>query len=366
METAPDIVAKPAWSEQPITPTPKSANSISSSTSVVSYSFRFFFRRGNYTTLVSLGLLVLYELVGIAYYAGGQGWAVGDVIYFSVVVLTTVGYGDILPSTDGEKMFTCFYALSALVIAACAVSNVMDAIHEYAAEKAAEARSESGDVGIFEGREQKNKERRLAMLKNLGLFTVLIALGTVVFGTGKDWAGEESEGSDWVNAFYLSVITLTTMGFGDFSSTSDGEKAFNIFFMIIGIPVFAGCLGTFTEYIFGEQKDEIQLRLIKGGMCSEKFDSMEEFCNKLSSVGAKHERKSGFAADGKISEIEFLSFVLVENGVATIDQIKDAMDNFAELDTSQDRQIGKDDFEAWLLRKKNHTPCPNHDARLVE
>ena len=38
-------------------------------------------------------------------------WNAADSIYFSMATLTTVGYGDIAPMTDGQKAFTIFYIL---------------------------------------------------------------------------------------------------------------------------------------------------------------------------------------------------------------------------------------------------------------
>ena len=39
-----------------------------------------------------------------------QSWTLVDSLYFSIVTITTTGYGDLLPNTDGAKLFACFYA----------------------------------------------------------------------------------------------------------------------------------------------------------------------------------------------------------------------------------------------------------------
>jgi len=46
-------------------------------------------------------------------------------IYFSVVSLTTVGYGDIVPTTDPGKIFVCFYLLAGIGIIAAFASNLI-------------------------------------------------------------------------------------------------------------------------------------------------------------------------------------------------------------------------------------------------
>jgi voltage-gated potassium channel len=61
---------------------------------------------------VSLGLLTGIAIVsGTAFYSLVEGLRFVDALYFSVVTLTTVGYGDFAPQTDVGKLFTAFYVL---------------------------------------------------------------------------------------------------------------------------------------------------------------------------------------------------------------------------------------------------------------
>lgn len=45
-----------------------------------------------------------------------EGWRILDSLYFSVITLTTVGFGDFTPQTDFGKIFTIFYVLSGIGI----------------------------------------------------------------------------------------------------------------------------------------------------------------------------------------------------------------------------------------------------------
>ena len=55
-----------------------------------------------YTTSVILVIgTVSYHLI--------EGWSIIDSLYFSVVTLTTIGFGDFAPKTDLGKIFTIFY-----------------------------------------------------------------------------------------------------------------------------------------------------------------------------------------------------------------------------------------------------------------
>ena len=65
----------------------------------------------------ALFFLVLVTLVsGAVFYRQVEGWSLLDSLYFSVATLTTVGYGDLSPSTAAGKIFTIFYIFIGLGI----------------------------------------------------------------------------------------------------------------------------------------------------------------------------------------------------------------------------------------------------------
>ncbi len=46
---------------------------------------------------------------GTWFYSVVEGWSVLDALYFSMVTMTTVGYGDFSPKTPSGKLFTIAY-----------------------------------------------------------------------------------------------------------------------------------------------------------------------------------------------------------------------------------------------------------------
>tara|TARA_E500000331_G_scaffold269596_1_gene261099 strand:+ start:63 stop:353 length:291 start_codon:yes stop_codon:yes gene_type:complete len=52
------------------------------------------------------------------------------------------------------------------------------------------------------------------------------------------------EGRSWVDAANLAVITLTTIGYGDFSPQTTFGKIFTIFCILIGVGVVLGFINT--------------------------------------------------------------------------------------------------------------------------
>lgn len=45
-----------------------------------------------------------------------EEWSWVDAFYFSAVAVTTVGFGDLAPSTDASKLFTVLYIFSGVAI----------------------------------------------------------------------------------------------------------------------------------------------------------------------------------------------------------------------------------------------------------
>jgi len=55
---------------------------------------------------------------GTVVYMWLEGWSAIDALYFSVVTLATVGFGDLAPTTDAAKLFTTGYILFGIGILA--------------------------------------------------------------------------------------------------------------------------------------------------------------------------------------------------------------------------------------------------------
>lgn len=59
----------------------------------------------------AVGILTFVLLIsGSLFYRAEEGWTLLDSFYFCVMTMTTIGYGDLAPSTDLSKIFTIIYA----------------------------------------------------------------------------------------------------------------------------------------------------------------------------------------------------------------------------------------------------------------
>jgi voltage-gated potassium channel len=70
------------------------------------------------------GLVVLTLAAGTAFYWDVEEWSVLDSFYFSAITLATVGYGDLVPTTPGGKLFTVFYVFAGVGIILAFVQTV--------------------------------------------------------------------------------------------------------------------------------------------------------------------------------------------------------------------------------------------------
>lgn len=80
-----------------------------------------------------LGVALLLLLSGAHIYHRVEGWNYLDAFYFTVITLTTVGYGDFSPQTTLGKIFSMLYILLGLGILGALIAIIADKSHEWAA-----------------------------------------------------------------------------------------------------------------------------------------------------------------------------------------------------------------------------------------
>merc|ERR1712166_41148 len=61
---------------------------------------------------------------GVLFFVLQKKWNIIDCVYFTVLTLTTIGYGDMAPETSAKKIFTTFYVLVGFCILGYALGQV--------------------------------------------------------------------------------------------------------------------------------------------------------------------------------------------------------------------------------------------------
>jgi hypothetical protein len=69
----------------------------------------------------------------------------------------------------------------------------------------------------------------------IGLEVLLIGTGTVIYHFIEGW--------DWLDAAYFCIVTLATVGYGDFYPTTPYGRLFTMLYIILGVAL----LGVFIQ-----------------------------------------------------------------------------------------------------------------------
>ncbi|MCB4808664.1 potassium channel protein [Tamlana sp. 62-3] len=84
-----------------------------------------FFRTKIYTAVL---LLVVILLIGVAGYRFISGYSWVDAVYMTVITMTTVGFGEVVPLDKEAKIFTIFLILASVIIVGYALSIITEYI----------------------------------------------------------------------------------------------------------------------------------------------------------------------------------------------------------------------------------------------
>ncbi|MEI5908007.1 potassium channel family protein [Bacillus spongiae] len=79
---------------------------------------------------VLFSLTIVTLLSGTIFYSTVEGFSLIDALYFSVITLTTVGYGDLSPQTDFGKIFTIIYLIAGVGIILGFINKIADNIRK--------------------------------------------------------------------------------------------------------------------------------------------------------------------------------------------------------------------------------------------
>ena len=80
----------------------------------------------------------------------------------------------------------------------------------------------------------------------LALVVSLLVSGTTFFTLVEGWSV--------LDAFYFSVTTLTTVGFGDPAPTTALGKIFTILYIFVGLGVIGGFINVLAKHTFARQR----------------------------------------------------------------------------------------------------------------
>jgi voltage-gated potassium channel len=93
-----------------------------------------------------------------------------------------------------------------------------------------------------------NYDRKIVVAIGLILFFLLI--GTMFYHYAEGWR--------FVDSFYFTGATLTTVGYGDFHPTHDYSKIVTVLFMFSGIGVVFYSISVIAQRTFQREEERLQ------------------------------------------------------------------------------------------------------------
>ncbi|PHR11069.1 MULTISPECIES: potassium channel family protein [Aequorivita] len=142
----------------------------------------------------------------------------------------------------------------------------------------------------------------------LFLLLVVFMTGVIGFRFFSDYS--------WIDAFYMTVITITTVGYGEVMPLSPGEKVFVSLLIISSIFIVGYAISVITEYILSKN-----IGILRQKKVQKKLESMHG-----------HIIVCGYGRNGKQAVQKLLAykrpFVIIEKDEEVIDRFSDEKNLF--------------------------------------
>ena len=93
----------------------------------------------------------------------------------------------------------------------------------------------------------------------VGKIIVFVFIGWIIYGTPiNNYEKNDDAGWDWgfVDCFYFTMATLTTVGYGDMPRLSQHMRLITIFFGLIGVLVIASSIGVIADWFVDRAKKQ--------------------------------------------------------------------------------------------------------------
>ena len=286
----------------------------------------------------------------IAYSFVFEHWTIIDSLYFTVVMLTTCGSGDLSPTTPGGKVFASMFAISGIVLLGLILGVVGSNLVEVEVEMAHRMQTETSSAieRAFSKRSSNNLNSETAddtdtdstcssvndeekhesshhveepswfsvLLGEIPAYTPLL-LGGLAMGLMEHWK--------WYDSIYYTVVTATTIGFGDIVPVHEYSRAFAIIFIPVAVASMGYITGDIASYIVEKKRNEYYKRLW----------SAEIGISDIEALDVNHK--------GGVCALEYIKFMLVamkKIDGALFDELRN---RFEELDMSGNGMITKED-----------------------
>ncbi|XP_051128225.1 two-pore potassium channel 3-like [Andrographis paniculata] len=182
-------------------------------------------------------LLIVYLTFGVSIYSlnkdsfrSTETHPVVDALYFCIVTMCTIGYGDITPDSAATKLFSITFVLVGFgfvdILLSGMVSYMLDLQENYLLKTIKGGSGGNRDPRSYIVDVKKGRMRiRMKVALALGVVILCIGIGAC--------AMHFVEKLNWLDSFYLSVMSVTTVGYGDQAFSSLTGRVFASIWLLV-------------------------------------------------------------------------------------------------------------------------------------
>lgn len=266
--------------------------------------------------LFQCSVLCIYMVLGCIVYGLVEKWSCLDCVYFMAVTVTTVGYGDLLPSSEGMQLFTIFFGTFGVAVIGTAATDIA----QFLMAMQQQARKEQQQKAISDALQPEDRGSLDEGGKNWGSTVAkacipilcFVGIGTMLGVIVEDWTMVES--------LYYGTITVTTIGYGDYSPSTDFGRRIAIFYLLAAVVVVTNALSQLAM-LFSDTEINVDL---------EKMLSEDE--------------------SGVITKDEFMCRMLIQLQMVEGDVLANIRKQFNTLDADGSGELDQKDVE--LLKER--------------
>ena len=234
-------------------------------------------------------------------------WTGVDAVYFAVVTMSTVGYGDLSPSTWYSQLFTVFYIfIGVLAVFSQLTATVVNLFTPAFALSRKVLTFVLPQPALFDVDGKGGDDVSLPQSPATYYTTRLMGPVLVVLVLQLLFAGAFSAiEPDWGYglAIYHCLVTATTVGYGDVSITTDGGKVCAVVHILVSVCALGAIVGDIDA-----ARKERAAQLFRAEQLMQKFDraNLENLLMRLDQDG------------GGVEKFEFVVGMLLEAASATL------------------------------------------------
>jgi len=292
--------------------------------------------------LQAVVITVLYCLIGGLVYGYEQDLSAVDAVYFCIVTMSTVGYGDISPETDSMRAVTVFWILIGIVAVfsqlSTAVTMYTNVLSHWCRDRMDKAYPPV--MVDIDGNGIKDFAMPGSALSYYGknMLPSILLMMLVQFPFAAMFVALEDE---WTfgAAYYHCMVTASTVGYGDMSITTEDGRICSIFQIIFSVSLLGEIISTFDE-LRENRREALELvaqlhRKLEPGV----VDNLVETAAKLH---ASHtlDAQQLVIPEG-INKTDFVMGMLVQAGAVTWKQIRPYEELFDEAPKKSGTELSK-------------------------